>query len=658
MRLYIYLQEGRMKKKWKIRYFEPDRQGIAFTERSVRLSADMPALGECGVILYDSAGETYRIPFRSESRRGTLYGMEIEGEDIKNCAYNYYMGDQIFTDPYAHEIYGLKNWGEHHGKKRGTCGLFPIHHFNWQGDEPLMTPLEESIFYGLNVRAFTMHKSSGVRHKGTFEGISEKIPHFKKLGITALELMPCYEYDECMIPGVLPGRSGKSALDKYVCDSSGTVKAAVWEKEPDNGRTETVRLNCWGFQEGFYFAPKAAYSAGVSPVISFKKLVRKLHQNGIEVIMHFYFPEQIRQLFILEVIKYWVIEYHIDGVRISGNHIPFRLLAEEPVLKNSKIWCSYLPKEELPVINNPLYRNFISDNGNFRNDVRRFLKGDEGMLNQILFYQRHNPEEHGVVNYLADYDGFSLYDCVSYEQKHNEANGEENRDGCSQNLTWNCGVEGESRKKHILELRQKQIKNALSLIFLSQGIPFLFSGDEFADSRGGNNNCYCQDNETGWVVWKKTRFAREIFSYIQFLTALRKAHPVLHMRQQLKCLDYIGCGIPDISYHGIDAWRPDLSFISRVVGIVLCGKYTPDQEDDSFYIACNMHWESHQLALPQPSRNKIWIRLSDTAVPFASSNSEEKERLSGGSGGESEISPVVTIKSRSICIFITRNLSK
>ncbi len=509
-----------------------------------------------------------------------------------------------------------------------------------------MIPLNESIFYGLNVRSFTMHKSSGVRNKGTFEGVAEKIPYFRELGITALELMPCYEYDECMEEQKKPAILPLSAAEPLKENSR--KEEALEDQEGE----KPIRLNCWGFQEGLYFAPKAAYSAGRSPVTSFKRLVRKLHQNGIEVIMQFYFPPQIGQMYMLEVIKYWVMEYHIDGVRLNGFHIPLRLIAEDAVLKNTKIWCSYVPGEELPVILNPSFKNFVTDNGNFRYDMRRFLKGDEGLINQALYYQRRNPKEHGVVNYMADYDGFSLYDSVCYERKHNEANGEDNRDGAEVNETWNCGAEGESRKKGIDQLRQRQIKNALSFVLLSQGVPFLFGGDEFACSRFGNNNSYCQDNETGWVKWRKTGFAKEILAYTKFLIRLRKSNGILHMKEELLVMDSIGCGYPDISYHGIEAWRPDLSYLSRIVGVLLCGKYSPEK-GESFYIACNMHWESHELALPKLSKSKKWTKIADTFQPVGDFAEGPKESgAESGSGEERGFS----INSRSIAIFRTVNV--
>lgn len=633
-----------METNWRVTCFRPTKQGVVCTKNSVSFAAESVADKECGVILYDKEGNCYRFPFQKEGRRGNLYGLKIDGEGLNNYFYNYYLGDRIVTDPYAWEIQGLEAWGEKRGRK--TRGFLGKRDFDWQGDEPLTIPLNESIFYGLNVRSFTMHKSSGVRNKGTFEGVAEKIPYFRELGITALELMPCYEYDECMEeqkkPAILP-LSAAEPLKENSCKE---------EAQEDQEGEKPIRLNCWGFQEGFYFAPKAAYSAGRSPVTSFKRLVRKLHQNGIEVIMQFYFPPQIGQMYMLEVIKYWVMEYHIDGVRLNGFHIPLRLIAEDAVLKNTKIWCSYVPGEELPVILNPSFKNFVTDNGNFRYDMRRFLKGDEGLINQALYYQRRNPKEHGVVNYMADYDGFSLYDSVCYERKHNEANGEDNRDGAEVNETWNCGAEGESRKKGIDQLRQRQIKNALSFVLLSQGVPFLFGGDEFACSRFGNNNSYCQDNETGWVKWRKTGFAKEILAYTKFLIRLRKSNGILHMKEELLVMDSIGCGYPDISYHGIEAWRPDLSYLSRIVGVLLCGKYSPEK-GESFYIACNMHWESHELALPKLSKSKKWTKIADTFQPVGDFAEGPKESgAESGSGEERGFS----INSRSIAIFRTVNV--
>lgn len=607
-----------MNSDWKISCFKPFEPGVFPIQNGLRFAAEFSGNEECGIIFYNIKGQTVKIPFSKEGRCGNLYGIQIEGESVFACSYQYYNGDHIITDRYATMVTGLEKWGGGKTGKRSAAGRIENGSFDWEGDSPLNIPYEDTVIYGLNVRAFTMHKSSKVKHRGTFEGIVEKIPYLKELGITSVLLMPCYEYEECM---------------KIPVGLNQPVPPIDLEKE------SMARLNCWGFQEGYYFAPKASYSADPSPVRSFKTMVKALHQSGIEVMMHFYFPPDVKQVDILRAIKYWVRDYHIDGVRLSGFHIPFRLLSQEGFLCNTKIWCDQYSPDEL----DGRYkgsRNFAFNNRNFRNDMRRFLKGDEGFINEVLSYQRRNPESHGTVNYIADYDGFSLYDCVCYERKHNEPNGEENRDGTDRNYTWNCGVEGESRKKAIQELRLKQIKNALTLLFLSQGTPFLFSGDEFANTRHGNNNCYCQDNTTGWIEWKQTDFAKEVLAYTKFLVRLRRDHTILHMKQELKVMDTKSCGYPDISYHGIEAWRPDFSHVSRIFGTMLCGWYAGDEP--FFYIACNMHWEPHKLALPNLPQGQLWTRVSDTAH-WCGKNGQDTDP------GHTEA--LIEIKERSIAIY-------
>lgn len=587
-----------MEQELKISYYKPDKQGVFPIENGYCFATEMNKEAEGGIIFYKNDQKKFKIPFSIEGKRGSLYGIQIEGSRLSSYCYQYYIGNRLYTDNYAPKIAGLEIWGDWKEKPRTVYGKIMQEDFDWESDAPLLIPYEETIIYGLNVRGFTMHKSSGVKQKGTFEGIIEKIPYLKQLGITAIELMPAYEFDECM----------------YKPDNKNqTMEEAV--KNSTSIQKEEKRLNCWGFQKGFYFAPKASYSATGCPERSFKNMVKELHRNGIEVMMQFYFPPDVKQAYILEVLKFWVIEYHIDGIRLSGFQIPFQMIAEEPVLKETKIRGTAFPFEEIYGKEVPAFRNLSVDNGDFRNDMKRYLKGDEGLMNQVLYYQRNNPPDHGVINSFTDYDGFTLYDCVSYERKHNEANGEENRDGSDLNYSWNCGVEGDSRKKAILELRMKQMKNAMAFLFLAQGTPFIFSGDEMANTRYGNNNVYCQDNETGWVKWKNTQFSNEILNFTRFMIKTRKAYPVLHMKKECQILDYKSCGYPDLSYHGIEPWRPDTSYISRMAGIMLCGKYVPEKDDDSFYIAYNMHWEPHKLALPNLPKGLKWMNVMDTSFP-------------------------------------------
>jgi glycogen operon protein len=223
-----------------------------------------------------------------------------------------------------------------------------------------------------------------------------------------------------------------------------------------------------------------------------------------------------------------------------------------------------------------------------------------------------NSKENAFINYICDYEGFRLSDLVAYEHKHNEENGENNKDGTDNNLSWNCGIEGRTRKHNILELRQKQMKNILTMLFLSQGVPLLFSGDEFGSSQGGNNNPYCQDNETGWVDWKAFDKNKDLFDYVMFLVRLRFSHKMLHNATPFKLMDYISCGYPDISCHGKEAWRPDLSGYSHVLGMLYCGLYEKSEDKPFIYVCYNMHWQKMEFALPKLPEGLKWTVLSDT----------------------------------------------
>ncbi len=582
---------------------------------------------DCGIILYDKRnGKETRIPFHDENKFGSIYSMAMKDLQMERYSYNFYDGDTIFTDPYAKIIHGHEKWG-----KRGTeiRGGFLTQEYDWEGDKPLKIPYENSILYCLNVRAFTKHKSSGVPHKGTFQGIVEKIPHLKELGITAVELMPAYEYEEMEKTREVPVIQAKEAVVQQ--------ELAVEEK-----------CNCWGYKKGFYFAPKAAFSSQLNVVTEFKDMVKALHRNGIEVIMQFYFPNSVNMGMILDAVKYWVLEYHIDGVHLKGEGIPLQGIATEPLLTDTKLFYYDFPYEQIYGENEvPEYRNLASYKDDYMYAVRRYLKGDDGMMGEFLELQRRNPAKHGVIHYVTNYYGFTLADMVSYEHKHNEANGEKNMDGSDYNLTWNCGIEGATRKKNVLDLRRRQMKNVLTMLFLSQGTPLLFSGDELGNTRYGNNNPYCQDNETGWVKWNMNAGSKAVFAYLKELIALKKQHPILHYSEELKILDYIGCGYPDLSYHGEEAWRPDLSHYSRFAGVMYCGCYTgktPEEEDDFFYVAYNMHWLPHTFALPKLPKGMNWYLIADTG-------SEEGIVEPKALPKKGQEQPYIEVESRTIQIY-------
>ena len=602
-----------MQTNWKIEYFKPTQEGVQRITNGFRFTTALPPSNEeSGLILYAANGETFRFAFSEQYRQGNLLGIQLKGPELENYYYNYYQGNSVFTDLYAQELHGLEEWGGTENEKpRATYGCLRQNDFLWKNDKPLQYPYEECIIYGLDVRAFSMHKSANVQNPGTFEGIIEKIPYLKSLGITTLELMPCYEYEECLYPAI----------------------------------------NCWGFQTGFYFAPKASYSAVKNPIQSFKSMVRELHAHKIEVLMQFYFPTGTPQLYMLEVLQYWVSEYHVDGFRMNGCNIPVRMLSENAFLKQTKIWFTELNESEITPLGANQVRNLSRNHQGYRDEVRRFLKGDDGFMNQFLYFQRHNPKDYAVINSLADYDGFSLYDTVSYERKHNETNGEYNQDGTDLNFSWNCGIEGDTRRKAVLSLRLRQLKNAFSLLLLSQGTPFIFSGDEMANTRYGNNNAYCQDNEIGWIKWEQNPFSSELHAYVKSLIQLRKTYQILHMPTEFRMMDHISCGTPDLSYHGEEAWQPDLSHMSHTIGIALCGKYAEPYEP-SFYIAINMHWENQTLALPKLPKNSYWTKIEDTAELNSSSDSKLTTR-----DFDYETNDHALIQARSIAVYQSKEVS-
>lgn len=613
----------------KISRGRPYPLGATIQDRKINFAAVLQSKEECGVILYPKkGGEEIRLPFEKSNRVGNIYCLEVTGISSREYTYNFYCGKKILTDPLAKVVYGNEKWGEKISPQL-SAGL-PELSFDWEEDKPLLTPYEDSILYLLHVRGFTKHVSSGVKKKGTFRGIAEKIPYFKELGITALELMPAYEFLELERP-----KSREMTLSQ------------VMNSYKENLQEDSVKLNYWGFKNAYYFAPKASYAATARPDVEFKEMVKELHKNGIEVIMQFYFPNEVKGATILEVIKYWVCEYHIDGAHLMGERIPTALLATEPLLANTKLFYYDFPCGEIYENDKaPEYKNLASYKDDFMYAMRRFLKGDEDTMTGVLYHQKNNPLQTGVINYITNYSGFTLADLVSYERKHNEGNGEEDRDGNPYNESWNCGCEGKTRKKTVLALREKQVRNALVLLLGAQGTPMILSGDEFGNSQEGNNNPYCQDNAVSWLNWGDLKKNQQLFDFVKELIAFRKAHPILHRPEEFTMMDYIACGYPDLSYHEEEAWRLKADRLCRTVGIMYCGNYAKISrtENDCFiYMAYNMHWEDHELALPGLPGDMEWIKVLDTAETAMETKKLKSQKFAA-------------VESRSIQILISQKI--
>ncbi len=569
--------------------------GLTHTDGGIHVSV-VAAAKACSLLLFEKeekAGKDIRfrevscIPFPKGQKMGRVWSMTVKGA-LDALYYAFEADGQRFSDPCGRAFTGRERWGRLSHAKRLLLSPVAEPEFDWEGDEPLQIPYEDCIVYRAHVRGLTKHVSSQTEHRGTFRGVVDKIPYLKNLGITTLELLPAVEFQEVMMPEHAEGN-------------------------PYGNSEPTGRINYWGYTEACMFAPKASYAdPGSNPVTEMKYMIRQLHKAGIELVLELYFtgketPEQV-----LETVRFWVREYHVDGIHITGS-VPTYLLAKDPYLTDTKLWAVSW-EEEKPEAGEK--KHLGEYNEGFLIDMRRALKGDEEQMSSLIYRSRRNPAHCGVLNFMAGTNGFTMMDMVSYDQKHNEANGENNRDGSDYNYSWNCGAEGPVRKKKILDLRARQLRNAMLMLFLSQGTPVLLAGDECGHSQNGNNNAYCQDNETSWINWNLNRWDQKLLTFAKHVIAFRKAHPVFHMEQEPRVMDYLACGHPDISYHGVNAWQPEFENFRRQIGILYCGSYAKKadgREDDFFFVIYNMHWEPHEFALPNLPKGLEWSLSFDTS---------------------------------------------
>ncbi len=616
----------------------------------------------CTLVLFEKgAKEPFaELPFPEEFRVGDVYAMTVFELDHENLEYGYRMDGPydprtghrfdpsvVLMDPYARLIGGRDTWGQ------TPDWSIPYQHrarvlqddFDWEQDRPLELAAEDLVIYETHVRSFTRHPSSQVRHPGTFAAIREKIPYLKSLGINCLELMPIFEFDEFENSSV----------------------------NPVNGQT---RYNYWGYSTVGFFAPKAGYAAtgGLGmQADELKALVKDLHKNGIEVMLDVVFnhtaegdhrgptisfrgldnktyymltPEGwyynfsgcgntlncnnpvVRQV-VLDCLRYWVSEYHIDGFRFDlaailgrdpsgvplANPPLLESLANDPILGRTKLVAEAWDAGGLYQVGSfPAYGRWAEWNGKYRDTVRKFLKGDLGQVPDLSLRLQGSPDLYygrgtaASVNFLTCHDGFTLCDLVSYNDKHNEANGENNNDGANDNNSWNCGWEGDTTDPEIIALRRRQMKNALALLMVSQGVPLILMGDEVGRTQHGNNNTYCHDNELNWFDWWQVEESSELLRFARNMIAFRHAHPALRSRDHLRFCDYVGSGLPDISWHGTQAWRPDWSGVSRVLAFLLCGRHAKGGAvvDDDLYVAINSHWDALEFELPTSSAGRQW----------------------------------------------------
>ena len=554
--------------------------------------------------LYHKNRRVRQIAFDPADRIGDVWHLELpvtSAIPLTELSYCYEADGRIFTDPNGTVFEGRKSFGNLKDGTRilktpiGEATAIPESSEAWRQDRALDLPYEDSIIYRLHVRGFTEHHSSGLDHelRGSFQGILEKIPYLEALGVTTLELMPPYEFNEVMLPD-------------YGHDNPYEV-----ELRP------TGRINYWGFtKDALQLAPKSSFTSDhKNPRNEFRKLVHTLHAHGMEIVVDLYFTSETIPDHIVNVMRYWRIHYHVDGIHLIGA-APYSVIARDPWLSRFKIWADswqgQIPETPTHGAAEAAPGRYLADyNDGFQNDMRRILKGDESMLPTLMQRVRENPSNRASIQYMANVSGMSLMDVLSYDRKHNEENHEDNRDGTDQNYSWNCGEEGPTRKKSIKLLRKKMWRNAWLLLMLSQGTPLIHAGDEFGQSRLGNNNPYCQDNPTNWLDWRLIDRNRELYDFARYAIQFRKQHPVFHQGTALRQMDYRSVGIPDISFHGENAWRPDSENFRRQLGVMYAGAYAGD---DTFLVLYNMHWEKHSFLLAHPPLGMKWAAVMDTAM--------------------------------------------
>ena len=588
------------------------KPGVTVMKDGVIISAVFRGPDPCGLVLYRKKdGSEVKILFTDEYRFGSLYSARITFIDPSEWCYRLFCGSTYFTDPCSTCIETVQI-GETTVRAGG---------FFYEPDDKLPAYREslhrrggETIIYCLHVRGFTMLAKGLQSLPGTFSAAAEKAGYLKDLGVTAVELMPVYELQPVTRPQDGP-RTMEDALALYPVSKDGLPVKDLSVK----------KVNYWGYARGFYYAPNSAYSTPGyegGPQKEFADMIRKFHDEGISVYLQLYFPASVTSQQQIEIAKFYVTHYAVDGFRLMGSVADIRAFSSDPLLSDVHLFHTDFPYSEIAGMDaeNPesgavMTDNLFSYNDRFSKLIRRFCKSDDYVMREFLYEFFKVPAGRGNVHYVCSSDGFTLRDLVSYNDRHNEANGEGGNDGISDNYSWNCGAEGDSDREDVLQLRRNQIRNFLTLLFLSQSTPMINAGDECFNTQFGNNNPYCQDNETGWTKWENGDTGEHILEFVRRIIRFRNDHPVFSGLAPFKNTDYIGCGYPDLSLHGMEAWKPDLSHFSHTIGICLCENYVRGSgKTDLIYLAINMHWEKQELGLPKLAPGRRWNLLVDTSL--------------------------------------------
>ena len=590
--------------------------GVCVTEAGFMISTVFRGAASCGMVLYHVFdGRRITIPFTDAYRYGSLYCVRVSVSDPgswdpKEWGYLLYNEDTSFIDPCTRSLITIRS-GEDTIEAGG---------FFYKTDQKLpafrkvgLRPGPEEFIYSLHIRGFTMTDKGIESVPGTFSAAAEKAAYLTSLGVTAVELMPVYELQPVTRSQTGP-RTMEDALALYPVNHNGRPIRDLSVK----------KVNYWGYGRGFYYAPRASYSTPGyegGPQKEFADMVEKFHNAGIPVYMQLDFPSSVTSQAQSQIARFYVTHYNIDGFRLMGAASDIRALTCDPLLSDIRLFHTAFDFDAIRAMDadNPeagavSTENLFNCSRLFSDLIRRFVKSDDYVMKEFLYEFLKVPAGHGNVHYICGSDGFTLRDLVSYNNKHNEMNGEGGNDGIRDNFSWNCGEEGDSEAEDVLQLRRSQIRNMLTLLFLSQGTLLMNAGDEAFNTQFGNNNPYCQDNETGWVLWDNGETGERIRDYIKKIIRFRKEHPVFCRTMPFKNTDYLSCGYPDLSLHGAEAWKPDLSHFSHSIGICLCENYVRGSEKTELvYVAVNMHWEKQELGLPKLAPGRRWNLVIDTA---------------------------------------------
>lgn len=639
--------------------------GACVASNGVSFTINSHGATRCTLLLFKpQAPKPYaRIPFPDSYRIGDTYSMLVY--DIKPDEFEYafsfdgpyepakgllFNEENVLLDPYSRAVTGQRKWGEkpEGGKDFEYRARVVKSSFDWGNIKQLEQPFEDLVIYETHVRGYTKDKSSGVSAPGTFAGLKDKIPYLKDLGINAVELMPIFEFDEMESARVVDG----------------------------------VQLyNYWGYNTVSFFAPNTSYAFNEEhnhEGDELKSLIKALKENGIEVILdvvfnhtaegnemgpcfsfkgidnnvyymltpdaHYYnfsgcgnvmnCNHPVVRNFIIDCLRHWAIEYRVDGFRFDlasilgrdqngapmANPPILESLAFDPVLGKMKLIAEAWDAGGLYQVGSfPSWNRWAEWNGRYRDDMRSFLKGDDGMAGNAITRitgsrDLYSPESRGhkaSVNFMTCHDGFTLYDLYSYNEKHNEKNGWNNTDGDNNGHSWNCGAEGETDDPNVNGLRRRLIKNAFAALLCSRGPAMFFAGDEFCNTQFGNNNAYCQDNIISWLDWSRLEEFKEIHDFVRHMIQFRKEHPILR-----KMTKPSSCQFPEISVHNGTPFNASTDYKTKLIGIMYAGRNEEDKEDDIVFYCMNAYWEPLVMQLPVLPNGKHWHVDTNTNAEY------------------------------------------